>query len=187
MRTSLLLLVMLLVGCDDGATSGPLGGGTPSPLLSPYHGQWRFDLEKTLAAWKSDGVSQQELDQARAIAHTIPLHGDLNFTGNSIILPGRPEGEYTLFALHQHGSRVCGKAWHHEDRHDPGDMSKCYIRIELKGSMLHLSLRHDAGSVNVNDPDINMPATSPANNCGADAATDPPWSPWRTYIFTKAP
>ena len=44
--------------------------------------------------------------------------------GNRAELSGFPAGEYHFFALHTHGQQVCGKAWHHEDRYDPGDMSK---------------------------------------------------------------
>jgi hypothetical protein len=89
--------------------------------------------------------------------------------------------------LHQHNQWVCGKAWYHEDRHDPGDMSKCFVRLEIVNADLHFSLRQQDGVLNLNDPDLtNMPITAgSASACTADAAADPPWSPWTTYVFIR--
>ena len=67
-------------------------------------------------------------------------------------------------------------------------MSKVLARLQLRddGDLL-LSLRHDENAANTNDPDLtNMPATAgSAQTCGADAAPDPPWSPWSTYVFER--
>jgi hypothetical protein len=191
----LALLVLFVVGCDNssstssGGATAPPGGGTVVPILQPYHGAWRFSLPKTLARWQADGVPAAEIAQAKTLAQQFPLHPDMVITNDTAILSPQPlEGEYKFFALHPHNPWTCGKAWHHEDRHDPGDMSKCFVRLEVKDSDLHLSLRDDENPANPNDPDV---ATTPtlagsATNCGADAAPDPPWSAWRTYVFERS-
>jgi hypothetical protein len=113
----------------------------------------------------------------------------MTITNDTAILSPMPlEGEYKFFALHPHNRWTCGKAWHHEDRNDPGDMNKCYARLEVKDADLHLSLRDDDNPANPNDPDVvTMPTLAGSStNCGADAAPDPPWSAWRTYVFERS-
>ena len=174
-----LLLASFLPGCDQ------LGGGTaasndPPPPLRPFYGEWKFDPTKTLAQWKADGVPA---------GPAAPTHPDLSIDGYVARLGGLPEGEYTFYGLHTHGGTTCGKAWHQEDRHDPGDASKCYARLRLAagGKELHLSLRVDASGMNPSDPDLASvpPTEAPAGSCTADSAPAPPWSPWRTYVFVS--
>jgi hypothetical protein len=158
--------------------------------MQPFQGAWKFDLQKTLAQWKADGVPAKEIAGAKRMAQGFPLHQDMTIQGDAAVLSaaGRgAEGEYAFFALHPHNAWTCGKAWHHEDRHDPGDMSKCYARLRLQDTDLHLALRIDANPPNPGDPDIanQPPAAGSSTTCGADAATDPPWSAWRTYVFVK--
>lgn len=186
-----LLLVIFLADCDQsGGTpgGGPTGAGArTTPLMQPFQGPWKFDSTKTLARWKADSVPAAEIAQAQAAGSS--LHADMTIGGDAAILAGAIEGEYAFFALHPHNQWVCGKAWHHEDREDPGDMSKCYARLELRedGKELHLSLRTETGSVNPNDPDITtMPPTAgSASTCGADGAPATAWTPWRTYVFLR--
>ena len=182
-----LLILGSLVACDRSATSGsPFGDTPPSPLLQPFQGPWKFDLDKSLALWQAQGVPAATLAQARGQAKVVPLHEDMKIKGNVAVLGGTLEGEYFFYALHSHDQRVCGKAWHHEDRHDPGDMSKCYVRLELKNAELHLSQRLEEDSANPDDPDVaNPPPTGSAESCNADAAPEPAWSPWMTYVFVK--
>ena len=187
----LLLSVVLLSACDQsGGTpgGGPTGAGARStPLMQPFQGPWTFDPAKTVARWQADAVPAAEVAQAKAMG--AALHPDMTIGGDAAVLAGAVEGEYAFFALHPHNQWVCGKAWHHEDRHDPGDMSKCYARLELKedGKELHLSLRLANLAANPNDPDVmNMPPTAgSASTCGADKAPPAAWSPWRTYEFVR--
>ena len=186
-----LLAVALSVGCDRSASTpggGPTGAGArKTPLMQPFQGPWKFDAAKTVARWQADAVPAAEVAQAQAMG--AALHPDMTIGGDAAVLAGPIEGEYAFFALHPHNQWVCGKAWHHEDREDPGDMSKCYARLELRedGKELHLSLRMEEDAANPNDPDVmNMPATAgSASNCGADGAPAPAWSPWRTYVFVR--
>ena len=66
------------------------------------------------------------------------MHNDMKISGNcAAVRSGVPSAEYRLFATHEHGGKVCGKAWHHEDRFDPGDMSKCYVRLSIIDNRMH--------------------------------------------------
>lgn len=190
-----LLGAITLSACDRGSSGGGAGagggGGSSSaapPILQPFQGSWTFSLPKTVAQWKADGVPQTEIAQAQALAKTFPLHADMRFENDLAILLERNEGEYKFFALHPHNQWVCGKAWHHEDRHDPGDMDKYLVRLEIKNADLYLSVRIPDDAADPNDPDVtNTPLTADsAATCGADAAPTPPWSPWRTYVFERS-
>jgi len=186
--TALVLLAITLAGCGREDNDSPTGNASANvPLMKPFEGVWQFDLEKTIALMKSQGVPQAQLDQMRTVAAFMP--SEMKINGNIAVLPGIVEGEYMLFALHPHNQRVCGKAWHHEDRHDPGDMSKCYVRLELKSSDLHFSTREAEDSADPNDPDIINPpiVAGSAQTCGADAAAQPQWSPWMTYVYSPKP
>jgi hypothetical protein len=183
-----LILPSLLLACNK-----PGGGGGPTTatpvLLQTFQGPWKFDLQKTFAQWQVDGVPATQIAQARTLAQSFPMHPDMTIANDIAILSPLPnEGEYKFFALHQHKQRVCGKAWHHEDRNDPGDMTKCYVRLELKGSELHLSVRMAEDAADPSDPDVmNMPITAgDATTCGADAAPVAAWAPWQTYVFVRA-
>jgi hypothetical protein len=199
----LLLVALLLLGCDRnpsgvsapssaGSGSSPTGyGGSPAAaaLLQPFQGNWKFDLEKTLALWKSKGVSQNEIDQARALTSIVPLHPDMALHADVAVLKGKPaEGEYAFFALHAHAQFICGKAWHHEDRHDPGDMDKYLVRLQLHDADLWLSARIPEDAADPADPEVANPPplAGAAATCNADTLKDPPWSPWRTFIFVPA-
>jgi hypothetical protein len=185
LRISITLLLLLLAGCKRGAGAAPAG---PAPaIVRPFQGGWRFNQVKTLALWKTEGVPPEEIALAQKLAASFPMHPDMVIQNEVAILKWRNEGEYRLFMLHPHGPWVCGKAWHHEDRHDPGDMSKCYARLTIQNQDLHLALRFEEASANPNDPDVaNIPVIGgSAASCGADAAPEPAWSPWRTYVFDR--
>ncbi len=186
-RLLIACVLLVLSSCDRGRGSGSGGTAAVPPILSPFQGDWRFSLPKTIAHWQANGVPQDELAQAQALPGTIPLHPDMKIQSDITLLAGVVEGSYHFFALHPHNQWVCGKAWHHEDRHDPGDMEKYFVRLELSDADLHLSVRIPEDSADPADPDItNMPVTAgSAANCAADAATTPPWSPWRTYVFER--
>jgi hypothetical protein len=193
----LLLVVASLFACDRSATTagtapaaGPAAAtAVTTPLMQPFQGAWRFDLQKTLALWQAQGVPQSDIVQVRTLAKAITIHHDMTIIGNAAVFARSPQGSYDFFALHPHNPWVCGKAWLHEDRQDPGDMVKCYARLELKedGRELHLSTRMHDDAADPTDPDVaNSPVTAgSATSCGADAETNPPWSPWRTYVFVK--
>ncbi|MBM80217.1 MAG: hypothetical protein CMJ78_06440 [Planctomycetaceae bacterium] len=92
-----------------------------SKLLPQFHGRWKFDLDRTLDAWKANGVPDATLTAIRKThektARIGGMHCDLDFFEN--VARGPVLAEYLFFSMHQHGEKVCGKAWHHEDRLDP--------------------------------------------------------------------
>jgi hypothetical protein len=208
-RIAIAVLLLALVGCKRApaggssatpagsggtapaaaAAAGPFGPPVMTPIMQPFQGPWRFSLAKTLAQWQADGVPAAEIAQAKSLPASFPLHPDLSITGDTAVLSPLPlPGEYKFFALHAHNAWVCGKAWHHEDRNDPGDMDKQLTRLRLDGPNLHLALRSHEAAADPNDPDVTtMPTLAgSAATCTADTVTDPPWSPWRTYVFERA-
>lgn len=178
-------------GAGAASESGPFGPPSNSRLLSPFAGAWRFDLEKTLAAQKDGGAGEEELASIRKLYADNPqlgaMHADLTITGNEAV--GADGCEYRLFAMHEHDGIICGKAWHHEDRFDPGDMSKCYVRLKTKDNLLYLEVKMKDGLPDLNDPDLvseSPPAEggSPAS-CDAESPSGNDWSGWTTYVFTR--
>jgi hypothetical protein len=90
--------------------------------------------------------------------------------------------------MHEHGNKVCGKAWHHEDRFDPGDMSKCYVRLMIKDDYLYMEVRMKDGLPDLNDPDLgSSPPTESgsATKCDAVNPVGPDWGDWTTYVFSR--
>jgi hypothetical protein len=197
------LVLGLSVGCDRSSNStsssasssasgaSPAGGSTSAvvPILSPFEGEWKYNDAKTMAYWKATNIPANEIAQVQKMKSLAAAHPDMTLAGDLAILhgPGPMEGQYQFYALHAHPQFVCGKAWHHEDRHDPGDMDKYLIRLELRDSDLYLSIRAHQDAADPNDPEVvTMPILAgSATTCTADAEKDPPWSPWRTYIFDR--
>ena len=105
-------------GLED-PSSGPFGPESDSPLLAPFAGHWLFEFEKTLAAQKADGVSDEQIAQLRKLfsdnLQLGKMHPDLTIKGNVAVGTGMINSEYRFFSMHEHDSKVCGKAWHHED------------------------------------------------------------------------
>src|SRR5262249_4582265 len=147
--------------CGCGGAAGPAGGpfGAPaeSGLLAPLAGRWDFDFEKTLDTQTAGGATAEQIDRLRKLYAGNPplgkMHPDMTITGNEAVCTGTPTGEYRFFAMHQHDGKLCGKAWHHEDRFDPGDMSKCYVRLKLDVDRLVFELRMQE-VMDFNDPDL---------------------------------
>lgn len=178
---TILVVSLVLTGCG-----GPDAIRPVPPLLRPVQGAWRFDLDKTLAALQAEGVPAAEISKARAAGPSARLHPDMAIDDDVAVLAGIPEGEYAFFELHPHDRWICGKAWHHEDRHDPGDMTKCYVRLEVKDGELRLSRRMEDGPANPDDPDVlNRAPEGSASRCQADFAREPDWTPWTTVVFVK--
>jgi len=202
-RTCLVILLSgVLTGCGGGGavSSGPFGAPDHIPLLKPFAGEWAFDFEKTLAQRKAEGVPEEQLAPIRKYRLDNPnsgnLHADLSIEGNVAVSPGLAlapgvtlTAEYRMFALHQHGSKVCGKAWHHEDRNDPGDMSKCYVRLQIKDELLYLEVKSQDGNPDLNDPDLglsSLPPESPLEKCDAESPAGIDWSEeWELYVFKR--
>jgi hypothetical protein len=198
-RPSFLLILPLLAlaGCnvEQGLPGeGPFGPPRQSALLAPLAGHWSFDLEKTLAAQKAAGVADEQIEQVRKLYADHPefgqMHADLDIKGDEAVSSGPLSSEYRFFGMHEHDGKICGKAWHHEDRYDPGDMSKCYVRMELKNGDLHLEQRMKDGLPGVNDPDLHSlpPVESGSSaDCDADQPADNDWSQWSTLVFVRKP
>lgn len=188
----LCLVGLLLAGCEPSGSGLEFGTSADRALLAPYEGAWTCDFEKTLEARSEAGADPAELEQLREFFEHNPefgnLHADLTISGSEAIGDGMPSSQYSFYALHQHDGRLCGKAWHHEDRHDPGDMSKCYVRLVILDNELRLSLRTQDGFPDLSDPDLD-PSTSKSSTAEACDADTPPgenWSEWTEYVFVRA-
>ena len=182
-----------LSGCGADM-AGPFGAPAESRLLSPFAGQWAFDFEKTLDAQKAAGATDKKIEKLRKLYARNPqfgkMHSDMTITGNEAVCSGLPPAEYWFFAMHEHDGKVCGKAWHHEDRFDPGDMSKCYVRLALKDDDLHFEMRMQEGLPDLNDPDLHSSAPAEggsAAECDADNPAGKDWTEWTTFVFVKKP
>lgn len=185
-------------------------------LLDPYQGRWKFDFERTMAVWKSQGVPEERIEAARQFTEQlrtteIPphlkralklqdidpeawweerarLHPDFRLDGHVATGESLSRAEYRFFGLHEHDGVLCGKAWHHEDRFDPGDMSKCYVNLRRTGDELHLDVFFVEESVDLNDPDlVGSPQLTlgPGEQCTAPAEDRTDLMAWTTYVFVR--
>jgi hypothetical protein len=177
---------------ENGRGPGPFGKPVASEMFAPFAGDWVFDFEQTLAAQKSAGASDQELEMLRKQHAQNPrvfdTHHDVTISGNEAVGSGVPSAEYRFFGMHKHGGKICGKAWHHEDRYDPGDMSKCYVRLWIADDRLHLEVRMGGEGPELDDPELrSSPAIEidSADRCDADKPAHGQWSPWTHYVFTR--
>jgi hypothetical protein len=186
--------VPAILGCGADAArpgGGPFGAPAESRLLAPLAGHWIFDFEKTLAAQKAGGATDEQIDNLRKLYGDSPqlrkMHPDMTISGNEAVCSGTPAGEYRFIALHEHSGKMCGKAWHHEDRSDPGDMSKCYVRLKVEDDCLSFELRMQEVP-DLDDPDLRStpPAEAdPAAACDADHPAGTDWSEWTTFVFVR--
>src|SRR5690348_13502566 len=167
-RLTIAAMLIALIGCNRapappppaGGGGGPFGPPVMTPIMQPFQGAWRFSLAKTLALWQADGVPAAEIAQAKTLATSFPLHPDMTITGDTAVLSPLPlVGEYRFFALHPHNQWVCGKAWHHEDRNDPGDMDKYLTRQKRDAGDLHFSFRVPEDAADPNDPELTKMPT----------------------------
>jgi hypothetical protein len=198
-------------GISEGELWGP---PVKVPMLAPFEGVWSYDQDRTFNAWRAQGVSEDQIAKAREaealeaktfadVAQQMRAQGldpgrfgnadgktrpNLEINGHvlsGIVLPG---DECRLYELHQHGATVCGKAWHHEDPGDPGDMSKCYVQLSMVGEELRVRFRMQDGLPDLEDPDLRGdPAivAAPGNECHADAPLGRDWDEWSTCIFLR--
>lgn len=154
--------------------------------MLPFAGAWQFDTEQTLAAQEAAGVSEEQIAQMRSILENPQfalLHPDLTFDGPVATGAGLLSCEYRFFGMHTHDGKLCGMAWHHEDRHDPGDMSKCYIRLSIVDNNLHMEVKMLEGLPNLNDPDLVEPSlTGDVANCQAEKIP----GTWMLCVFTRS-
>jgi hypothetical protein len=199
-RIALTMLALTGIGCGDALSpstapdSGPFGPAETSALLAPFAGDWEIDFEKTLEGYKAAGWSDEAIQRTREMRVASPKHfkvtfPDLSFNGNIAIGDTSTPliQEYRFFAMHEHDGKVCGKAWHHEDRFDPGDMSKRRVRLWIRDEQLYLEVKMWNPSVELNDPDFS--AMSPPDggsvaDCVAeDLSSD--WTEWLTYVYSR--
>ena len=193
------------------------GSPVQVPLLDPFQGRWKFDFERTMAVWKAQGVADRRIKSVRDFAEKnrtmeIPpdvarllksegrdpqewrdeftrLHSDLSIDGHVATGEGLLSEEYRFFGLHAHDGVVCGKAWHHEDRFDPGDMSKCYVRFRKTSDELHLDVFFGEESIEPDDPDlVGLPplVLGPGGKCEAPQPRGSDVDEWTTYVFVRA-
>jgi hypothetical protein len=188
-------LAAVSTGCGAdvaGPGGGPFGAPAESRRLAPFAGDWVFDFEKTLDARKAAGAMDDEIEKLRKLYADNPqfgkMHPDMAITGNEAVCSGMPSAEYRFFAMHEHDGTVCGKAWHHEDRFDPGDMSKCYVRLSVQDNYLHFEMKMKEGLPDLSDPDLlsTPPAEGgSAGECDADKPAGKDWGEWTSFVFAK--
>lgn len=185
-------------------------------ILEPFQGEWKFDQNRTLAQWQAEGIPEEEVvriremygklaesemppealkamqaagvDAAQVRKSLSTMHPDLTFQGHVAICSGFPSGEYRLFGIHKHGQEICGKAWHHEDRFDPGDMSKCYVKLAIEGDELRFGVRMQDGWPQDDDPDLRetLPILAESDSvCDAEESAGSDWGEWSTYVFVR--
>lgn len=174
-----ILACLVVAGC------GPFQDAVKVPFMKPIEGRWSFDRKASLDA---NGIADTD--------NLAPLyeHEDLEFRGNMAVGDGRISSEYRFFALHQHGDLICGKAWHHEDRFDPGDMSKCHVRLQVKSGKLVLQVYSNDDGFITDDPDFKALeqagsfdpfVTAPADQCDSPAIEGDAAAEWGTYVFVR--
>jgi hypothetical protein len=216
MRTAVCGCIVLatLVGCGsrpaDGPDNGPFGRHNDVKLLEPFQGEWTVSEDRTFDLWRRQGKGEA-VEQTKAMRKRLTevqekksaadrgamklagvdaalrrLHADLSITGDTFIGSGFLSQEYRLFAIHQHGPIVCAKAWFHEDRHDPGDMSKCWVRLERVGDDFHFHVKmQDDTADTEKDPDLtSMPTLVDAKSCEV-AGEKPESKEWTTFVFVR--
>jgi hypothetical protein len=216
MRTTLWgsLLLATLVGCgfqsSDRPDSGPFGRHNDVELLEPFQGEWTVSEDRTFDVWRRQGKAAQieqtkefrkrfaeatekesalargAMNMAGLDAALKQLHPDLSITGDTFVGHGFLAQEYRLFAIHQHGPIVCAKAWFHEDRHDPGDMSKCWIRLERVKDEFHFHVKMQDDDVDIEkDPDLtSMPTLVDATSCEV-AGEKTESQEWTTFVYVR--
>ena len=182
LRMLLPLLLIHIVGCapDEIADN--------DPRMAPFEGKWRFDSQATLAEMEARGVEAETVRKLRELykKHTdLFQHPDITITGLEIVGDGLLSSEYRLFALHKHDEILCAKAWYHEDRHDPGDMNKCFIQLEIIDSKLKMTLKHHDGWPEMNDPDLSLPIDSDAETCRNSQEIKNSPKEWEVNIFVR--
>ena len=196
MRVSLLnalvtMASLFTIGCGANPASGPFGAPHASMLMTPFAGNWRFEFEQSLAAQKAAGISEEQIAQIRKFYADNPalgkMHADITIDGNVAVGAGPLSSEYRFFGMHKHGSTVCGKAWHHEDRFDPGDMSKCYVRLEIMDGKLYMQVNMQDGLPALNDPDLTSEplVEIDASQCEVDAMAGNQPGDWVVYVFSR--
>jgi hypothetical protein len=85
---------------------------------------------------------------------------------------------------------VCGKAWHHEDKSDYGDMTKCAVQLAMVGDTLEFRYKmlHD-GPPDPSDPDASSPPivadADTAATCAIKVPKDAGFGDWMTYVFAR--
>jgi len=88
--------------------------------------------------------------------------------------------------MHEHEGKICGKSWFHEDRYDPGDMSKCLVRLSSVGEGLRLEVKSAADSADPEDPEVISQGPvdlDSAKGCLAEKADESNWGPWEVLLF----
>jgi hypothetical protein len=187
----------------------------PVSLLESVQGEWQFDFERTMARWKAQGVSPGVIERTRDFNKQMQsqkaspqeeaavkafgldvntwrktrgnLHQDLKIEGHVATGWGLPSAEYRFFGLHEHDGVVCGKAWHHEDRWDYGDMSKCHVRLQVVRGELWLDVRMQE-DLDIEDPELTDSTIllDSAADCDAPDGAESHRNDWTTYVFVRS-
>jgi hypothetical protein len=187
----LVLIPIAAIGCGTDTASGPFGPPRSSALMTPFVGKWSFAFDKTLDAQKAAGAPDEQIAQTRKLYAENPvlgkMHPDLTFDGNVAVGAGLPSSEYRFFAMHKHGTKVCGKAWHHEDRFDPGDMSKCHVRLSIIDGHLYMEVNMEEDRPGEADPDLasEPPVEGNVAQCAVGTQADKKPEDWMTYVFSR--
>lgn len=163
-----------------------------SNLMAKFSGKWVCNNERTDELQMKHGVSKEEIEVGKQYRKEHPewgkSHEDIVFSDDVASTLGWTASEYKFFHMHKHGDTLCGKAWFHEDRNDPGDMSECRVKLSLVNDELHFQLRTLSGPPNLDDYDAfsEPPFTIDPAVCDAENPKGTVWEPWTYFVFERA-
>ncbi|MBM4075667.1 MAG: hypothetical protein FJ267_08500 [Planctomycetes bacterium] len=172
-----------VVGChqSDSLTDGTAGTVWGPPhlceMLNEFAGTWALSSALTREASESSSTNTlfEPVD-----GYQIMISGHI---ANGVDVTGE---QYRMFSLHRHDGWVCGRAWHHEDRLDPGDMSKCHVRLKRDGDKLIFRVRCSRSGGDANDLDVGhaIPVILADNSpCPLDHDFEYVWDDWETRVY----
>ena len=146
-------------------------------LLQPFQGSWKYSPADSRALGTKNFLKQQ-----------IKTFDHQDITVQRQFIQFGDDSEYLLFDLHQHDDLLCGKAWYHESVHDPGDMSKCIIRLQISDGKLVMFLKQQDRLGDINDPDIRRvfranDFTGSVQTCEFEDPAGKHWLDWNVFVF----
>ena len=156
------------VGLDEAATGRVFGGPVQHELFEPFQGEWRFENRTFEPESTTVGVSG---------GPDLSIDGHIIRFGSGILI-----SEIRLCQVRATDEGIKCEGWHHEDIHDPGDMSRVDCKLRRNGEKLELHWRMVSSEGFSDDPVIAAPNYSPPKRI-----IDPELSPWWIETYSPKP
>lgn len=146
-------------GGSSSAGGSVFGNASTDEIFEPYQGEWTlidrsFDPPVENAAFTG--------------GPDISINGHIIRFGSGLLI-----SELRLCQVRATDEGIECEAWHHEDIHDPGDMSRADCKLHRDGDKLILQWHHVESNDYSDDPVIAAPGYSPPVRQGG--ANDFPW------------